>query len=234
MRRCGTIVWTGLAATLALAASSCGSDPQTQPEGGLTIQKAPSKSGDNQTQVAGELLDSPLRVLVTREDLPEAGATVRWITGDGGSLGSATSTADANGIASANWTLGDEVGDQTAEASIQDAEGSPVTFIAHAITQGGGGGPEVVIVTVSGPPKNQFTPSTVTIQAGQTVTWRWATGAVGHNVTPDAGSIPSGEGGLFDAPHTYSYTFTEPGTYTYHCSNHGPAMSGTVVVEPAS
>ena len=39
---------------------------------------------------------------------------------------------------------------------------------------------------------------------------------------------------LFSAPHDYSYTFTQAGTYTYHCAAHGAAMSGTVVVEPAS
>jgi len=135
-----------------------------------------------------------------------------------------------------DWTLGDEVGDQTTEASIEGAEGSPITFTAHAIlgVGGGGGGGETAIVAVSGPPINKFSPATITIKVGETVTWRWATGAVGHNVTPDNGTIPAGEENLFSAPHDYSYTFTQAGTYTYHCAAHGAAMSGTVVVEPAS
>jgi plastocyanin len=234
MRRSGTIVWAGIAATLALGAGACGSEPQTQPQGPLAIEKAPSKDGDEQTQVAGETLSSPLRVLVTRNDVAVPGSSVRWTTDDG-SFDDATTVADANGIASGVWTLSDEVGDQTAQASIQGADGSPLTFTAHAITQpGGGGGGETTVVTVSGPPLNQFNPSTVTITAGETVIWRWAGGAVGHNVRPDDGNVPTGELDLFDAPHSYSYTFTEPGTYTYHCAAHGPAMSGTVIVEPGT
>jgi len=211
-----------------------GSDPQTEPTGQLALATAPSKSGDDQTQTAGPLLGSPLRVLVTRDEVPAAGATVRWTTQDGGSLGDPTTVADDNGIASNDWTLGDAVGDQTAEASIEGAEGSPITFTAHAILGGGGGGGETAIVAVSGPPNNKFSPATITINIGETVTWRWATGAVGHNVTPDNGTIPAGEANLFSAPHDDSYTFTQAGTYTYHCAAHGPAMSGTVVVEPAS
>ena len=236
MRRSGTMVWTGIAATLALAAAGCGSDPQTEPTGQLALAMAPSKSGEDQTQTAGQLLGSPLRVLVTRDEVPAAGATVRWTTQDGGSLGDPTTVADDNGIASNDWTLGDGVGAQTAEASIEGAEGSPITFTAHAILGGGGGGGggETAIVAVRGPPINKFSPGTITITVGETVTWRWATGAVGHNVTPDNGTIPAGEGNLFSAPHDYSYTFTQVGTYTYHCAAHGAAMSGTVVVEPAS
>jgi plastocyanin len=234
MRSSGTMLSLGIAATLAVSASGCGSDPQTQPTGQLAIARAPSKSGDDQTQTAGQLLGSQLRVLVTRDEVPAAGATVRWTTQDG-SLGDPTTVADDNGIASNDWTLGDEVGDQTAEASLEGADGSPITFTAHAILGGGGGGEgEAAVVLISGPPVNRFSPSTITIKAGETVTWRWATGAVGHNVTPDNGTVPAGEASLFSAPHEYSYTFTEAGTYTYHCAAHGSAMSGTVVVEPAS
>ena len=127
---------------------------------------------------------------------------MRWTTQDGGSLGDPTTVADDNGIASNDWTLGDAVGDQTAEASIEGAEGSPITFTAHAILGGGGGGGETAIVAVSGPPNNKFSPATITINIGETVTWRWATGAVGHNVTPDNGTIPAGEANLFSAPTT--------------------------------
>jgi plastocyanin len=235
MGRSGTMLCTGIAAVLALAASGCGSDPQTEPTGQLAIAKAPSKSGDDQTKAAGQLLDSPLRVLVTRDQVPAAGATVRWTTPDGGSFGDATSVADDNGIASTDWTLGEDIGNQTAQAAIEGADGSPITFTAHASFDGGGGGEgEAAIVLVTGPPKNAFNPATITIKVGETVTWRWGPSAVGHNVTPDTGVIPAGEESLFSAPHEYSYTFNQAGTYTYHCAAHGAAMSGTVVVEPAS
>ena len=29
---------------------------------------------------------------------------------------------------------------------------------------------------------------------------------------------------------TYSFRFTQPGTYTYDCAIHGPSMNGTIVV----
>jgi hypothetical protein len=170
MRSSGITLWLGVSATLALIASGCGSDSQTQPTGQLAIARAPSKSGDDQTQTAGQLLGSQLRVLVTRDEVPAAGATVRWTT-QGGSLGDATTVADDNGIASNDWTLGDDVGDQTAEASVEGADGSPVTFTAHAIRRsgggGGGGGGEAAIVPVSGPPVNRFSPATITITVGR-------------------------------------------------------------------
>ena len=96
--------------------------------------------------------------------------------------------------------------------------------------------PVPTTISVEGPPTNQFSPTTVTIGVGQSVTWVWAEGAADHNVTPDD-AIPEGEAGLFDAPHSYTYTFTQAGTYHYHCSNHGQAggigMAGTVVVAPS-
>jgi plastocyanin len=98
--------------------------------------------------------------------------------------------------------------------------------------------PEPVTILVQGPPADQFVPSSVHVQAGQPVIWLWDTGATGHNVTPDA-TFPEPENGtaLYDAPHSYTYTFTQPGTYRYYCFAHGgpggTGMSGVVIVDPA-
>ena len=69
----------------------------------------------------------------------------------------------------------------------------------------------------------------VTIQAGETVEWVFDDGNMPHDV--------AGEGeleGELQSPllteDTFSYTFEEPGTYTYHCTPH-PWMVGTVIVE---
>jgi plastocyanin len=71
------------------------------------------------------------------------------------------------------------------------------------------------------------------------VTWKWDScsdpGAYGgystcvsHNVTFDDGSnLSSGS----QSSGTYSRTFPAAGTYKYHCSIHGAAMSGQVVVQ---
>ncbi|MFA4826359.1 MAG: cupredoxin family copper-binding protein [Methanoregula sp.] len=75
-----------------------------------------------------------------------------------------------------------------------------------------------------------FSPATLTIKTGATVTWTNDDSAP-HTVVSDAGSpVP------FTSPQlatgaSYPQTFTRAGTYGYHCSIH-PSMKGTIVVEP--
>lgn len=77
-------------------------------------------------------------------------------------------------------------------------------------------------------------PYSITIQAGDTVSWvnsRWA--AFNHSVQADDDSFSSG------APNTswriFSHTFTAPGAYAYYCATHGGknglGMAGVVIVE---
>jgi plastocyanin len=240
MRRYRTLTWAGFAAALTLVAGGCGEDNNTNPTPETVLSKPASKSGDNQTQVAGGPLSQPLKVLVTRNGVPADQVTVGWATDDGGVLGAANSLTDANGIAQMTWTLGPTPGQQTARASVQGATNSPLVYTASAQDPGSGGPPpEPVVVRVQGPPVDQFVPSTVHVQPGQAVTWLWDDGATGHNVTPDA-TIPAPESGtaLFSAPHSYTYTFTQAGTYRYYCFAHGGpggvGMSGVVIVDPAS
>jgi plastocyanin len=70
-----------------------------------------------------------------------------------------------------------------------------------------------------------FHPSVLNVPVGATVTWT-NNDPVAHTVTSDSGlwnSGPISPGG------TFSYTFTTPGTYTYHCMIH-PYMTGEIVV----
>jgi plastocyanin len=71
-----------------------------------------------------------------------------------------------------------------------------------------------------------FTPMTLTVKAGTTVTWKNADGEP-HTVTSDTGLFRSG--GL-DQDDTFSFKFDKPGTYKYVCSIH-PKMVGTVIVQ---
>lgn len=71
-----------------------------------------------------------------------------------------------------------------------------------------------------------YVSATVTIKAGTTVTWE-NKDKVQHTVTSDSGLFDSG---LLAKGVAFSYTFTEPGTYTYHCAPH-PNMKGTIIVE---
>ncbi|HEU5041407.1 MAG TPA: plastocyanin/azurin family copper-binding protein, partial [Gemmatimonadales bacterium] len=81
---------------------------------------------------------------------------------------------------------------------------------------------------------NQFSPRAMTITVGKTVSWVWAGAGNAHNVAPADGLVPSQSGPPVAGPHTYVYTFTTPGVYTYYCEAHGlpsgTGMAGTITV----
>jgi plastocyanin len=70
-----------------------------------------------------------------------------------------------------------------------------------------------------------FTPGTLTIKVGTTVKWT-NQDSVAHTVTSDTGLFDSGD---LAAGDTFSYTFTQAGTFAYHCTMH-PSMTATIVV----
>ena len=79
----------------------------------------------------------------------------------------------------------------------------------------------------AGSTTNTFTPSTVTIAKGGTVTW--TIGTRRHNVVFFANPLaPTGIEAATSI--TASRTFTAAGTYPYNCSLHA-GMTGTVVVQ---
>jgi plastocyanin len=90
---------------------------------------------------------------------------------------------------------------------------------AHAAT---------VDVTV-GATGNNYAPTPVTIHVGDTVRWTWNSGS--HSVTADDSSFDSGAG---SSPKTFDQIFNTPGTFTYHCTVHGFAMSGRIIVPKAT
>jgi plastocyanin len=51
-----------------------------------------------------------------------------------------------------------------------------------------------------------------------------------HAIASDAGSPAAFSSDPLSTGASYSFTFTQPGTYTYHCSIH-PSMKGTVIVQ---
>ncbi len=73
----------------------------------------------------------------------------------------------------------------------------------------------------------EYSPSQITIKAGDNVTWANLDSAP-HTVTSDSGNeLQSSTLGNSQA---YSHTFTKAGTYAYHCTVH-PMMKGTVIVQ---
>ena len=76
---------------------------------------------------------------------------------------------------------------------------------------------------------NNFTPGTLEVETGTTVMWVWASGGTQHNVT-----FNDGENSDNLAVGSYNRTFTEAGSYPYHCTIHGLSMNGTVTVTAAA
>lgn len=82
--------------------------------------------------------------------------------------------------------------------------------------------------TVNATPSETFTPATLTVKAGDAVTF--AFGGIAHNVFFDAKA-----GAPADIPNatenaSVQRIFASAGTYTYTCHIH-PGMQGTVIVQ---
>jgi amicyanin len=73
-----------------------------------------------------------------------------------------------------------------------------------------------------------FSPPSLTVKAGTTVTWR-NEDDIPHTV---ASSTRVFKSKALDTDDSFSFTLTEPGSYEYFCSLH-PHMKGKIVVEPA-
>lgn len=73
-----------------------------------------------------------------------------------------------------------------------------------------------------------YTPGTITVKVGATVTWT-NNDDVNHTVTANTASANAPDSKTFGKGETYSFTFDKAGTYAYHCQLHS-SMQGTVVV----
>jgi plastocyanin len=72
-----------------------------------------------------------------------------------------------------------------------------------------------------------FSPATITVKAGTTVTWT-NRDDIPHTVVAD--DKQSFKSKVLDTGEKFTFTATKPGTYGYFCSIH-PKMTGTLVVE---
>ena len=75
-----------------------------------------------------------------------------------------------------------------------------------------------------------FTPQTLTVKAGTTVTWT-NKDDIPHGIGSANNAFPKSK--ALDTDDSYSFTFTTPGTYQYFCYVH-PFMKGTIVVQANS
>ena len=97
-------------------------------------------------------------------------------------------------------------------------------------------------VTVGPSGSMTFSPSNVTINAGDSVTFVHAAGLLQHNVTSDTGLFrcangcdgAGGNGNISSTAWSSTVTFNNAGTFAYYCENHGGpggfGMAGKVTV----
>lgn len=80
-----------------------------------------------------------------------------------------------------------------------------------------------------------FRPTELTVRAGDTVTWTNNGDAI-HNAVSNDGTPATFDSGNVLVGESFSFTFTEPGTYDYSCTFHSSGnpptgMVGTITVE---
>lgn len=89
-----------------------------------------------------------------------------------------------------------------------------------------GSGEPAVTITVT---DMSYEPAEVTIQPGDTVEWVFDDGGIPHDVSGE-GDVEGALQSELLTEGSYTHTFDEAGTFSYHCTPH-PMMVGTVVVE---
>jgi plastocyanin len=78
--------------------------------------------------------------------------------------------------------------------------------------------------------RGKFVPSTVTVRAGNLVTWTYKETTTAHSITADDGSFDSCQMVAVPGARTdFTVAFTKPGTVKYHCRVHS-GMRGAIKV----
>ena len=75
-----------------------------------------------------------------------------------------------------------------------------------------------------------FSPQTLTVKAGVTVTWT-NKDDIPHGIASSTNAFAKSR--ALDTDQSFSFTFTTPGSYQYFCYVH-PHMVGTIVVEAST
>jgi hypothetical protein len=144
-------------------------------------------AGQSQVGTFGAVATTPPKVRVTNAaNAPLAGATITWqVIAGGGTLASATTTTDANGEATASWTLGNGTNTLRATYGTQSADFTATT------------GSVCVSVAICDPALwvDATDASTITTTSGTVTEWRDKSGA-GRHFTAAAASGPTRVGGL--------------------------------------
>jgi plastocyanin len=201
----------------ALLAGACGGGSATQPPG--PPSQLVTNGGDGQSWYYNNPL--PVQLSVKALDVnnqPVPGAVVSWAVASGsGGVSSVQDTTDGNGVARVTDSIGPSTL-QRVTATLAATTVATVTFTEAATAP-----PTATAVDIN---DNYFSPQSVVIKAGGTVTWTWR-GANLHTLTFTGGPTPLPANQASQSTGTAPRTITTVGGYTYVCTNHA-GMKGTV------
>lgn len=210
-----------------------------------TAQAGPAASfviaaGNNQNGFTNTTASEPLDVVAKDQfNNPKPGLSVNWMVLSGSaSVNPASSVTGATGHATTELLFGATPGAIQIEAAPQTALAA-VTFNATSVTPPPP--PTAITVNVGSTvsPILQFksarngtlNPAVDTLAVGGTVTWTWVSGIHGVQSTPTGGSSFTDQLGATQSSGTFQVQFNTAGLYTYDCSVHGAAMTGSVLVK---
>jgi plastocyanin len=95
-----------------------------------------------------------------------------------------------------------------------------VVLVSASLASAAGPAPNIEIK------QHKFSPATLTIPVGATVTWVNHDDDV-HTVVSSAQAFVSQ---AIETDESFAHTFSKPGTYTYFCTLH-PLMTATIIVK---
>lgn len=157
------------------------------------------EGGDAQTDTVGATLPTPYAVkIVDVNGNGVAGITVSWGATSGGGSMPSTSVTGADGVATAQRTLGTTAGQQLAEGGVGGLTGSPVVFSATATA-----GAAAVLVEIEGDGQSSTVGTPVSTDPRVRVEDQFGNPVAGHAVTfavtAGGGSVDPASATLTDA-----------------------------------
>ncbi len=185
------------AATVTLASAAC-SDSSQNAVAPVGASVSVNSGSNGQTGTAGQPLPQVISVEVLDQDgKPVPSVVVSWnIASGGGTVDSTTSTTDASGNASVQWTLGTKAGADSLLASIAVGATTMISATANAgnaaaVTLVSGDAQSIVSGSASQPLVVKVTDQFGNVVAGSVINWTVAGGGTlsGTSSTTDANGL---------------------------------------------
>jgi plastocyanin len=173
-------------------------------------------SGNGQSAVVGEVLDSALIVKVRNAagDSLVSAVTDWAVTAGDGTLLQDQVNSNVGGEIINIYTVSSSPRTDSIEVMVSSNPSLKVTFIATATSP-----PATAAVAVT---DNAFAPDEVLVATGGSVTWNWG-GSNDHDVTWVAGGLTNS---TTQSAGSHLVTFSSAGSFDYYCTIHGSPTAG--------